>query len=150
VCPRIGGRRDGPSSPRNTVRDLLGHGSVGMSLRYPHLAPDQRREAVAKFNEKPVLALTMRLQCEGFSAETVIGLLEWSQGLRCILICAYKRSRKCLDFPIENARRPILALTLRLRRPGKSGNRRYHSDLIGGKGGTRTLDPGIMSTAWKI
>jgi hypothetical protein len=96
-----------------------------MSLRYPHLAPDQRREAVAKLNEKPVLALTMRLQCEGFSAETVIGLLEWSQGLRCILICAYKRSRKCLDFPIENARRPILALTLRLRRPGKSGNRRY-------------------------
>ena len=85
--PRIGGRRDGPSSPRNTVRDLLGHGSVGMSLRYPHLAPDQRREAVAKLNEKPVLALTMRLQCEGFSAETVIGLLEWSQGLRCILIC---------------------------------------------------------------
>jgi integrase len=55
--------------PLNTVRDLLGHGSVGMSLRYAHLAPDQRREAVAKLNEKPVLALTMRLQWEGFSAE---------------------------------------------------------------------------------
>ena len=26
------------------------------------MAPDQRREAVAKLNEKPVLALTMRLQ----------------------------------------------------------------------------------------
>jgi site-specific recombinase XerD len=31
----------------NTVRDLLGHSTVGMSLRYAHLAPDQRREAVA-------------------------------------------------------------------------------------------------------
>jgi integrase len=51
--------------PLNTVRDLLGHGSVGMSLRYAHLAPDQRREAVAKLNEKPLLTLTMRLQWEG-------------------------------------------------------------------------------------
>jgi hypothetical protein len=51
--------------PLNTVRDLLGHGSVGMSLRYAHLAPDQPREAVAKLNEKPLLTLTMRLQWEG-------------------------------------------------------------------------------------
>ncbi len=48
--------------PLNTVRDLLGHNSVAMSLRYAHLAPDQRREAVAKLNVKPLLALTMRLQ----------------------------------------------------------------------------------------
>jgi integrase len=54
--------------PLNTVRDLLGHSSVGMSLRYAHLAPHQRREAVAKLNQKPLLALTMRLQWEGFSA----------------------------------------------------------------------------------
>lgn len=27
-----------------------------MSLRYAHLAPDQRREAVAKLNVKPLLA----------------------------------------------------------------------------------------------
>jgi integrase len=47
--------------PLNTVRDLLGHGSVAMSLRYAHLAPDQRREAVAKLNEKHP-ALTMRLR----------------------------------------------------------------------------------------
>jgi integrase len=40
--------------PLNTVRDLLGHSSVAMSLRYAHLAPDQRREAVAKLNEKPL------------------------------------------------------------------------------------------------
>jgi len=51
--------------PLNTVRDLLGHGSVGMSLCYAHLAPDQRREAVAKLNERPLVALTMRLQWEG-------------------------------------------------------------------------------------
>ena len=48
--------------PLNTVRDLLGHSSVAMSLRYAHLAPDQRREAVAKLNEKPLLALTLRSQ----------------------------------------------------------------------------------------
>ncbi len=55
--------------PLNTVRDLLGHSSVAMSLRYAHLAPDQRREAVAKLNEKPFLALTPRLQGnEGFQS----------------------------------------------------------------------------------
>jgi integrase len=54
--------------PLNTVRDLLGHSSVGMSLRYAHLAPDQRREAVAKLNEKPILALTQRLPWNDFTA----------------------------------------------------------------------------------
>jgi integrase len=53
--------------PLNTVRDLLGHSSVQMSLRYAHLAPDQRREAVAKLNEKPILTLTMRLPWNGCS-----------------------------------------------------------------------------------
>jgi len=62
-----------------------------MALRYAHRAPDQRREAVAKLNEKPILALTLRLSGEG----TQMG-------------CTY----------------PI--------------------DFDGGKGGTRTLDPGIM------
>ena len=32
-----------------------------MSLRYSHLAPDQRREAVAMRNQRPILALTVRL-----------------------------------------------------------------------------------------
>jgi hypothetical protein len=50
---------------RRGSRDLLGHGSVQMSLRYAHLAPDQRREAVAKLNDKPILALTLRLQWQG-------------------------------------------------------------------------------------
>jgi integrase len=78
--------------PLNTVRDLLGHSSVAMSLRYAHLAPDQRREAVARLNDKPILALTMRLPWSG-----VFNLAA------------------------------------------------YPFDLTGGKGGTRTLDPGIMS-----
>jgi integrase len=38
--------------PLNTVRDLLGHASVAMSLRYAHLAPDQRREAVTRLSAK--------------------------------------------------------------------------------------------------
>jgi integrase len=42
--------------PLNTVRDLLGHSSVAMSLRYAHLAPDERREAVARLNERALLA----------------------------------------------------------------------------------------------
>ncbi len=57
--------------PLNTGRDLLGHSSVGMSLRYAHLAPDQRREAVAKLNEKPILALTLRLPWNDLSAASL-------------------------------------------------------------------------------
>jgi integrase len=37
--------------PLNTVRELLGHGSMAMTLRYAHLAPDQRRAAVATLME---------------------------------------------------------------------------------------------------
>ena len=66
--------------PLNTVRDLLGHSSVGMSLRYAHLAPDQRREAVAKLNEKPLLPLTMRLQWDGFRRGVTTALIQWWKG----------------------------------------------------------------------
>ena len=55
--------------PLNTVRDLLGHSTAQMSLRYAHLAPDQRREAVAKLNEKPILALTLRLPWTAVSVD---------------------------------------------------------------------------------
>ena len=56
--------------PLNTVRDLLGHSTVDMSLRYAHFAPDQRRDAVAKLNERPLLSLTMRLGGEGSPARS--------------------------------------------------------------------------------
>jgi integrase len=65
--------------PLNTVRDLLGHSTVGMSLRYAHLAPDQRREAVAKLNEKPIIALTMRFEWDDFFGSQL--LLEYPGGL---------------------------------------------------------------------
>jgi hypothetical protein len=39
-----------------------------MSLRYAHLAPDQRREAVAKLNQRPLLTMTMHLEREGSPA----------------------------------------------------------------------------------
>jgi hypothetical protein len=63
-----------------------------MSPRYAHLAPDQTREAVGELNEKPILALTLRLPWEGFTTRG-----------------AYPFAKN------------------------------------GGKGGNRTLDPGIMS-----
>jgi integrase len=55
--------------PLNTVRDLLGHSSIAMSLRYAHLAPNQRREAVAKLSDTPIFALTMHSPGDSEPAE---------------------------------------------------------------------------------
>jgi hypothetical protein len=57
------------------VRDLLGHSSVAMSLRYAHLAPDQRCEAVAKLGERPVMTATIKLPSE---AVVTMGRCEYS------------------------------------------------------------------------
>jgi len=51
-----------------------------------------------------------------------------TQDLSCIVVRAYKRSCEHVD--------PVIKIG-------------YQSDSIGGKGGTRTLDPGIMSAGPK-
>ena len=63
---------------------------------------------------------------------------------------AYKRSCEHMDFVIKIWQK-VDPLRLPCAYSGRAnlGGDRYHSDSIGGKGGTRTLDPGIMSAGPK-
>jgi integrase len=40
--------------PLNTVRELLGHSDISMTLRYSHLAPEHKADAVAKLIQTPI------------------------------------------------------------------------------------------------
>ena len=68
-------RRIGGGSERATRQ-----GPDYLSLRYAHLAPDQRRVAVAKLSDYPVLALTLRLPWEGCRRCGAILLILWWKG----------------------------------------------------------------------
>ena len=37
----------------NTVRELMTHSDISMTLRYAHLAPEKKKEAVERINELP-------------------------------------------------------------------------------------------------
>jgi hypothetical protein len=63
------------------VRDLLGHSTGDMSMRYAHLDVPFRADGATGL-------LTIPPECS----------------VTQILVCAYKRSRKHLDFPIKIGR----------------------------------------------
>lgn len=54
---------------RQRFRGITASRSAPRPQRYAHLAPDQRRDAVAKLNEKPIFALTLRLPWNGLPTQ---------------------------------------------------------------------------------
>ena len=64
-----------------------------------------------------------------------------SDAARCARIAPFSFS----DRQIQAFSIALISAYRALAATGRLGHGRYHTDLIGGKGGTRTLDPGIMS-----
>ena len=128
------------------------------SRSYSRFPPDGP-SLPTSFPERPLLTLTMRLQWEGLPAvracrvDSIVVRQEQELAGQIPLfgnpfplgVALISASKNAWIYRLKAKRGAFLALTPRLRRGGRFGLRRYRSDLIGGKGGTRTLDPGIMS-----
>lgn len=47
-------------APIKAVQELLGHSTIEMTMRYSHLSPDARRDAVRLLDVKEVLTMTWK------------------------------------------------------------------------------------------